>query len=80
MERNHCTSNCGAPASYGILIQGDKAVVISNSAVNNTTGDIHFDVGTASGYAGGNITESSITDAGTNNAAGYTPGPNDILY
>ncbi len=77
IESNHVTHSSGTNASsYGIMVEGDRTSVISNTVTYNVHDDIIFMAATSHGYAGGNISDDAITDNGTNNESGTTPAPN----
>ncbi|MHC4621562.1 MAG: right-handed parallel beta-helix repeat-containing protein [Planctomycetota bacterium] len=79
VEQNECILTSGAVASYGILIEGNRTAVISNTCTGNDTSDIHFSGLAFYGYAGANLTGLPITDDGSNNEAGTTPAANDTF-
>jgi hypothetical protein len=71
IDSNHCADNiCPAPNnhSYGIVVAGNRAVVISNTCTANIYG-VYFLVGTTNGYAAANLIDqgSGIWDPGTSN-------------
>lgn len=77
IENNHCAGEASISNSdYGIAVQGDSNVILSNRLHDHNGSDLFFVGGADNNFYAGNLYDGTINDSGSGNTAGTSPAAN----